>query len=214
MDPHPPPVPPGHDRIGSEGLNFLTVKDGQLYWHGAKLKTESKVRLTLPQGIGAFVITAATVVAAVAASFSAHADLESLKVERSRQTETAPLAPTSMRIAVFSASFESGVSRASTHSATSLANAFRILADNPQATAVLRAYTDGTGSAEFNQRLAEQRAANIRQYLTGNGVAPERITIQVPAADSPRADNATLQGRHQNRRVEIEILSPPIPLTS
>ena len=213
MDERPPPPPPGHERIGSDGLDYLTVKDGHLYWHGAKLKSESKVRLSWPQGIGAFLVTVSAVVGAGAASLSAYAALETLNKERAERIRTTPTSGNIERIAVFTAYFDSGASVPRPQSETSLANALLVLRDNPQSRAVIRAYTDDRGSADLNRRLADERAENVRQYLTGNGVAPQRIAMQSPAADSPRADNSTMQGRRQNRRVDIDIQSRRMPLT-
>ncbi|MCR2832400.1 OmpA family protein [Parerythrobacter lacustris] len=212
MATRPPPPPPGHDRIGQEGLDYLTIKDGQLYWHGAKLETEAKIRLSAQQGIGAAIIAAAAVVGALAASVSAWATLAALELEESRHIQSPAETPSPLKVAVFPAYFDSGVSIPKTESGSSLANAFRVLMDNPQATAVIRSYTDGTGSADLNERLAEARAANVRQFLTSRSIAPNRVTLAPPvAADSPYADNATSAGRAQNRRVEIEIVAVPQP---
>ena len=69
-------------------------------------------------------------------------------------------------------------------------------------------YTDSTGSDEFNQRLSEQRAQAVANYLTGQGVASSRIRWQ-GFGENPAyfvGDNATAQGRALNRRVEIKII--------
>ena len=69
-------------------------------------------------------------------------------------------------------------------------------------------YTDSTGSASFNQRLSEQRAQAVANYLISQGVASSRIRWQ-GFGENPRyfkGDNATEYGRALNRRVEIKIV--------
>ncbi|GMM91739.1 OmpA family protein [Qipengyuania sp. MTN3-11] len=69
-------------------------------------------------------------------------------------------------------------------------------------------YTDSTGSDDFNQRLSEQRAQAVANYLTSRGVASSRIRWQ-GFGENPAyfvGDNATAQGRALNRRVEIKII--------
>ncbi|MEM0542745.1 OmpA family protein [Flavobacterium sp. j3] len=66
-------------------------------------------------------------------------------------------------------------------------------------------YTDSTGSAEYNLKLSEQRAASVRTYLIGKGLAASRfVTTGLGIAD-PIATNDTPEGRSQNRRVEFAI---------
>jgi outer membrane protein OmpA-like peptidoglycan-associated protein len=64
-------------------------------------------------------------------------------------------------------------------------------------------HTDNTGSAELNQKLSEQRAAAVRDFLVAQGVVADRITSVGRSFDQPIADNATAAGRKLNRRVEI-----------
>ena len=72
-------------------------------------------------------------------------------------------------------------------------------------------YTDSTGSNAFNQRLSEQRAQAVAQYLSARGVSAARIRSQGFGEDPNYfvGDNATESGRSLNRRVEIKI----IPIT-
>ena len=72
-------------------------------------------------------------------------------------------------------------------------------------------YTDSTGSDAFNQRLSEQRAQAVANYLVGRGVSAARIRSQGFGEDPSyfKGDNTTEYGRSLNRRVEIKI----IPIT-
>ena len=66
-------------------------------------------------------------------------------------------------------------------------------------------YTDSRGSAAYNQKLSERRAAAVRDYLVNQGIDPALITIQGHGENDPVADNATAAGRAKNRRVEIHL---------
>ncbi len=68
-------------------------------------------------------------------------------------------------------------------------------------------HTDSTGSAELNQRLSQQRANSVAEYLKTQNVEPERILATGAGPGSPIATNDTVEGRALNRRVEI-ILTP------
>ncbi len=65
-------------------------------------------------------------------------------------------------------------------------------------------YTDGVGTAEYNQGLSERRAASVKAFLVGKGVAADMIATAGKGADEPVADNTTSDGRAQNRRTMIE----------
>lgn len=66
-------------------------------------------------------------------------------------------------------------------------------------------HTDNTGSAMLNQRLSEQRAHSVANYLTANGIIGQRITVYGAGFSQPIASNDTEAGRAQNRRVEINL---------
>ena len=61
-------------------------------------------------------------------------------------------------------------------------------------------HTDNTGTYEVNQRVSNNRANSVQKYLNSCGIANERKSY-----DMPVADNGTVEGRAQNRRVEIYI---------
>ena len=67
-------------------------------------------------------------------------------------------------------------------------------------------HTDAIGSNEYNQRLSEQRAGAVRDYLVMQGVSPVRIAARGYGETFPIADNSTESGRAANRRVEIKIV--------
>jgi outer membrane protein OmpA-like peptidoglycan-associated protein len=65
-------------------------------------------------------------------------------------------------------------------------------------------HSDRRGSADHNYALGQQRAARVAQYLiVQKGIDPLRVNVVSYGASVPVADNATPEGRHKNRRVEI-----------
>ena len=82
-----------------------------------------------------------------------------------------------------------------------------VLAEFHETTMRVTGHTDNTGSRQYNQTLSQQRAQSVATYLAGQGVASARMIVQGVAFDQPIADNATAEGRAQNRRVELYILS-------
>ncbi|MFU8820674.1 MAG: OmpA family protein [Gammaproteobacteria bacterium] len=68
-------------------------------------------------------------------------------------------------------------------------------------------HTDSTGSAEYNQTLSERRASTVATYINTRGIDAQRILAFGRGLTQPIADNATVEGRAINRRVELT-LSP------
>ena len=69
-------------------------------------------------------------------------------------------------------------------------------------------YTDSTGSEEFNQVLSEKRAGRVVNYLQqACGWKPYRMLTPTGMAEAdPLADNETVEGKAQNRRVAVNVL--------
>jgi outer membrane protein OmpA-like peptidoglycan-associated protein len=87
------------------------------------------------------------------------------------------------------------------------------LADNfrkyPDEQISVEGHTDAVGSHESNQRLSEQRADGVRNYLVDQGVNGQRVTSVGFGETRPKATNDTPEGRQLNRRVEIHVTMPP-----
>ena len=67
-------------------------------------------------------------------------------------------------------------------------------------------HTDSTGGADLNQRLSEQRAQSVGQFLVTQGVASSRVQAIGFGPRYPVATNSTAEGRAANRRVELKLL--------
>ncbi|MDO5090127.1 MAG: OmpA family protein [Cardiobacteriaceae bacterium] len=65
--------------------------------------------------------------------------------------------------------------------------------------------TDSKGSDAYNQKLSERRAAAVGNYMIENGVPASLIEAYGNGERNPVADNATAEGRAQNRRVDIAV---------
>jgi outer membrane protein OmpA-like peptidoglycan-associated protein len=70
---------------------------------------------------------------------------------------------------------------------------------------IVEGHTDSRGSESYNQGLSQRRADAVRDYLVQRGYPADRIQARGKGEDSPIADNASPEGRANNRRVEIII---------
>lgn len=71
----------------------------------------------------------------------------------------------------------------------------------------VRGHTDGHGSLDYNQRLSENRAKAVVDYLVSKGIDPKRLQYKGFGKTQPVDSNATEEGRANNRRVEFKILA-------
>lgn len=86
---------------------------------------------------------------------------------------------------------------------TQLDRLVEALASTPDRNVLVEGYTDSQGSAEHNLDLSQRRADAVRNYLMRRGYAAHRVQAHGIGEASPIADNATSEGRANNRRVEI-----------
>src|SRR5262249_20155581 len=66
-------------------------------------------------------------------------------------------------------------------------------------------HTDNVGSDEYNQKLSEERADAVREFLVTQGVSPGNVTAQGFGKTQPVASNDSASGRQLNRRVELVV---------
>lgn len=72
-------------------------------------------------------------------------------------------------------------------------------------TIVISGHTDSTGSDTYNQKLSEDRARSVADFLVNKKVNPARIELVGLGERNPIASNKTEKGRSLNRRVEITL---------
>ncbi|MCF7476008.1 OmpA family protein [Vibrio sp. J2-4] len=89
-----------------------------------------------------------------------------------------------------------------------LAEAAYTLRDHPNLTLVVTGHADVTGSPDYNQKLAQARAEQVKRYLTVFGITSERVTTKSVGDSLPLYEGETPAVRLTNRRVSIEVISP------
>ncbi|MCX7546038.1 OmpA family protein [Marinicella gelatinilytica] len=70
-------------------------------------------------------------------------------------------------------------------------------------------HTDSTGNDNYNMTLSQRRANSVASYLENNGIQGNRLTTIGMGETQPIADNNTVNGRAQNRRVELYVTAAP-----
>jgi OOP family OmpA-OmpF porin len=76
----------------------------------------------------------------------------------------------------------------------------------PEQSAVIEGHTDNVGTEEHNMKLSQRRADSAVEYLVReHGIDPSRLTAVGYGETSPLADNASEEGKRQNRRVDAVI---------
>jgi len=86
-----------------------------------------------------------------------------------------------------------------------LAKVSGILLAHPGLKVDVEGHTDSVGGEEYNQRLSEQRAAAVRDYLVQQGVSMNAVAARGFGKTQPIASNDNAIGRQQNRRVELVV---------
>ncbi len=81
-----------------------------------------------------------------------------------------------------------------------------ILVENPQIRMEISGHTDSDGSAQHNQKLSENRAKAVVDFLIARGVDKSRLVYAGYGQDQPIASNDTAEGKQQNRRTEFKII--------
>ena len=84
-----------------------------------------------------------------------------------------------------------------------LAKVAGILLAYPGLDIAVGGYTDNVGGDDMNQKLSENRASSVRDYLVQEGVATNSVSSQGFGNTLPVASNDNASGRQQNRRVEL-----------
>ena len=80
-----------------------------------------------------------------------------------------------------------------------------IILGHPGLRLEVEGHTDSVGGDEYNQRLSEQRAASVRDYLVREGISSNSVTAKGFGKTQPVVSNDTAAGRQQNRRVELVV---------
>ena len=108
--------------------------------------------------------------------------------------------------------FDSGILFATSSASLSAASQATLrkfaanLAEHSDTDLLIVGHTDNTGSDRVNNPLSYNRATSVRTFLLSQGVAETRMKVEGKGSAEPVADNSTVAGRRDNRRVEVYIL--------
>lgn len=102
--------------------------------------------------------------------------------------------------------FESGKVNLSKKGYQGLDSLVVLMQNNTNIILVITGHTDNTGTLKINEKLSLQRAMVASNYLVKKGVDKNRMSQKGFADTKSIADNKTLKGRAQNRRVDIEVI--------
>lgn len=83
---------------------------------------------------------------------------------------------------------------------------YNLLKKYPTMKLEISGHTDNVSSLRFNQKLSINRAKAVAKFLIDMGIEKNRLVTTGYAFSRPIADNSTIEGQRQNRRVELKIL--------
>lgn len=113
---------------------------------------------------------------------------------------------TGKKVIIDNIAFDINQTKFKKESLPALDNAVKLMKETPSLEMEISGYTDNQGPAKFNQRLSEQRAKAVMDYLIKNGCDKSRLTYKGYGSSKPVISNSTFEGRKQNRRTEFRVL--------
>ncbi len=105
-------------------------------------------------------------------------------------------------------SFRAGSAELVPSSLSTLDRTIAGLKKNAKAKVEIEGHTSSEGGEEFNQKLSEDRANSVRDYMIRKGISKDRVTAVGYGYSRPKASNDTEEGRKQNRRIEVRVTNP------
>ncbi len=83
----------------------------------------------------------------------------------------------------------------------------KALNENAKLVVALHGHCDNVGEDNLNNKLSDERAQSVKDYLVSKGVNASRITTKGYGTSQPKVSNDTEKGRATNRRVEFVVKS-------
>lgn len=105
-------------------------------------------------------------------------------------------------------SFKVGSAELVPSTLTTLDKTIAGLKKNAKAKVEIEGHTSSEGGEEYNQKLSEDRANSVRDYMIRKGISKDRVTAIGYGYSRPKASNDTEEGRKQNRRIEVRVTNP------
>lgn len=103
--------------------------------------------------------------------------------------------------------FDSNKSEINQDSKASLDKLYEIISASPNMKVEIAGHTDNVGEDAANMRLSQNRANAVRDYLVSKGLKSDRLVPKGYGETSPEASNDTMEGRQQNRRTEVRVIT-------
>lgn len=110
-----------------------------------------------------------------------------------------------LRICLFDINFAFDSYELTLGSKGRLDRVIKLLQDHPELGLRVNGHTDSIGSDEYNDRLSLSRASEVAGYFMRKGIREARVTYAGFGEHYPIDSNSTEEGRHRNRRVELEL---------
>jgi OOP family OmpA-OmpF porin len=109
----------------------------------------------------------------------------------------------------FNIEFASGKADILPQSEADLDRVGEVLSDWPDAKVEIAGFTDSQGAESFNKSLSKKRADAVKKYLSDKfpNIQSGNLSTKGNGESNPIADNATPEGRAQNRRVEFTLMN-------
>ena len=102
--------------------------------------------------------------------------------------------------------FETASFELKTWSRTELDKLTAFLMENISVKIEISGHTDNQGGEEYNQKLSENRAKSVYEYLLNNSIDKTRLSYKGYGESNPVDSNDSEEGRANNRRTEFKIL--------
>ncbi len=103
--------------------------------------------------------------------------------------------------------FDKGSAKIQKKSFVILDKAVAVLLKWPTVRLRIEGHTDADGDDDMNMKLSTARAASVREYMSGNGVAAERLVSEGYGETKPKAANDTKKNKALNRRIEFTVIT-------
>lgn len=183
-------------------LAYILSEDGQRQVvENGFVRTDTPAQLAYrpaaPQTIAAVAATAA------AEPLTAPANSTSAPVPPVALAKAEPTAPAPQRIRVY---FPPGGARIVDAAELRIAEAARLLARGGYRAEIV-GHADANGSKAANDRISAARADAVHRALLRLGVAPAKLSTSARGADEPIRTNESIEGRRDNRRVDILLIA-------
>lgn len=102
--------------------------------------------------------------------------------------------------------FEFNSSKLTAESYPVLYHVSKTLIENPNLRIEIEGHCDNSGTTEVNQKISQQRADVVKNYMLERDIDESRIKAVGYGSTKPIADNSTEEGKAMNRRIEFKVI--------